>query len=190
MTKQERYYILINVEATETRGCSSMVEHQPSKLDTWVRFPSPASCDSGVVGNARPCQGRDRGFEPRLSLLKNSEISESFSRNNIICGCSSMVEHQPSKLDTWVRFPSPALCDSGVVGNARPCQGRDRGFEPRLSLLRTLKSQSPFDSLGNCFVNFLLCIIFFRKIFASIFFPVFSGCETGIFFKMFSQVAL
>ena len=47
-----------------------------------------------------------------------------------------MVEHQPSKLDTWVRFPSPALCDSGVVGNARPCQGRDRGFEPRLSLCR------------------------------------------------------
>ena len=27
-------------------------------------------CDCGVVGNARPCQGRDRGFEPRLSLLK------------------------------------------------------------------------------------------------------------------------
>ena len=24
------------------------------------------------------------------------------------CGCSSMVEHQPSKLDTRVRFPSPA----------------------------------------------------------------------------------
>ena len=28
-------------------------------------------CDSGVVGNARPCQGRDRGFESRLSLLKS-----------------------------------------------------------------------------------------------------------------------
>ena len=25
------------------------------------------------------------------------------------CGCSSVVEHQPSKLDMWVRFPSPAL---------------------------------------------------------------------------------
>src|SRR5262245_29684900 len=24
------------------------------------------------------------------------------------CGCSSMVELQPSKLATWVRFPSPA----------------------------------------------------------------------------------
>src|SRR5699024_7736705 len=60
-----------------------MVEHQPSKLDTWVRFPSPASdailhplhiCDSGVVGNARPCQGRDRGFEPRLSLFRPGHI--------------------------------------------------------------------------------------------------------------------
>ena len=29
--------------------------------------------------------------------------------DNKLCGCSSMVEHQPSKLDTWVRFPSPAL---------------------------------------------------------------------------------
>ena len=25
-----------------SRGCSSMVERQPSKLVTWVRFPSPA----------------------------------------------------------------------------------------------------------------------------------------------------
>lgn len=24
------------------------------------------------------------------------------------CGCSSMVESQPSKLVAWVRFPSPA----------------------------------------------------------------------------------
>ena len=30
-------------------------------------------CDSGVVGNARPCQGRDRGFEPRLSLQINEK---------------------------------------------------------------------------------------------------------------------
>ena len=45
----------------------------------------------------------------------------------MICGCSSMVEHQPSKLDTWVRFPSPAFCvrstqvcaaDTGEAGKA------------------------------------------------------------------------
>ena len=65
---------------SKIRGCSSMVEHQPSKLDTWVRFPSPASaesickmqtseiCASGSVGGARPCQGRGRGFESRLAL--------------------------------------------------------------------------------------------------------------------------
>ena len=29
-----------------------------------------------------------------------------------ICGCSSMVELQPSKLVTWVRFPSPALTEA------------------------------------------------------------------------------
>ena len=30
-------------------------------------------------------------------------------RSIFICGCNSMVEFQPSKLATWVRFPSPAL---------------------------------------------------------------------------------
>ena len=52
-----------------------------------------------------------------------------------------MVEHQPSKLDTWVRFPSPAftvpyLCDmrEWLSGGAPPCQGGGRGFDPRLAL--------------------------------------------------------
>ena len=31
-------------------------------------------CDSGVVGNARPCQGRDRGFGPLLSLYSKRDI--------------------------------------------------------------------------------------------------------------------
>ena len=30
-----------------------------------------------------------------------------------------MVEHQPSKLDTWVRFPSPALLFCRKKGNLR-----------------------------------------------------------------------
>ena len=32
-----------------------------------------------------------------------------FSKILFVRRCSSMVEHQPSKLNTWVRFPSPAL---------------------------------------------------------------------------------
>ena len=39
----------------------------------------------------------------------------------------------------WVRFPSPALCASGSVGGARPCQGRGRGFESRLALSKKHK---------------------------------------------------
>ncbi len=35
-----------------------------------------------------------------------------------ICGCSSMVEHQPSKLDTWVRFPSPAYVSVAQLDRA------------------------------------------------------------------------
>ena len=50
LTNKTACYILIIVAAVKRsviteatmRGCSSMVEHQPSKLDTWVRFPSPA----------------------------------------------------------------------------------------------------------------------------------------------------
>ena len=39
---------------------------------------------------------------------ENPRVSGSIPELGTICGCSSMVEHQPSKLDTWVRFPSPA----------------------------------------------------------------------------------
>ena len=34
-------------------------------------------CDSGSVGRVRPCQGRGRGFEPRLSLLKETDTQVS-----------------------------------------------------------------------------------------------------------------
>ena len=52
-------------------------------------------------------------------------------------------------------IPITRLCDSGVVGNARPCQGRDRGFEPRLSLFT--------ESLVNpVFTRFFLCLALAR----------------------------
>ena len=49
---------------------------------------------------------------------ENPRVSGSIPELGIeqmICGCSSMVEHQPSKLDTWVRFPSPALSGNQTV---------------------------------------------------------------------------
>ena len=43
-------------------------------------------------------------------LVWDQEVAGSNPVTPMSCGCSSMVEHQPSKLDTWVRFPSPACC--------------------------------------------------------------------------------
>ncbi len=37
------------------------------------------------------------------------KVGERSAQSKKICGCSSMVEPQPSKLIAWVRFPSPAL---------------------------------------------------------------------------------
>ena len=48
-----------------------------------------------------------RILSPRLFIAYIVLTWQQLSR---MCRCSSMVEHQPSKLDTWVRFPSPALC--------------------------------------------------------------------------------
>ena len=45
-----------NKSRRKMRGCSSMVEPQPSKLVVWVRFPSPAP---GVA--PRACRGEVRG---------------------------------------------------------------------------------------------------------------------------------
>ena len=42
-----------------------------------------------------------------------------------------MVEHQPSKLDTWVRFPSPAFCvRSTQVCAADTGKAGKRGIAP------------------------------------------------------------
>ena len=53
------------------------------------------------------------------------------------CGCGTMVEHQPSKLRTWVRFPSPAwlqskqlICASGSVVEHRLAKARAAGSNP------------------------------------------------------------
>ena len=53
----------------------------------------------------------------------NPPPSTMVKRRCCVCGCSSMVELQPSKLITWVRFPSPAPC---LLGSARIAQSVER----------------------------------------------------------------
>ena len=45
-------------------------------------------------------------------LIWDQEVAGSNPVTPTVSGCSSMVELQPSKLITWVRFPSPALYES------------------------------------------------------------------------------
>ena len=73
-------------------------------------------CDAGDTLQAQIAQLVEQRTEnPRVtgSIPVLGTVREAQSRMKfhifITCGCSSMVEHQPSKLDTWVRFPSPAL---------------------------------------------------------------------------------
>ena len=66
-----------------------------------------------------------------------------------ICGCSSMVEHQPSKLDTWVRFPSPALC-------VRSSAGQSNGLLSRGSRVRIPPGTLFFMSHGQQLMTFAL----------------------------------
>ena len=59
-------------------------------------------------------------------------------KNNKIRGCSSMVEHQPSKLDTWVRFPSPAfaMAKNALQKCVRSSVGQSNGLLSRGSGVR------------------------------------------------------
>ena len=54
----------------------------------------------------RPICGSGSGVEHRLAKARVASSNLVF--RSILCGCSSMVEPQPSKLMTWVRFPLPA----------------------------------------------------------------------------------
>ena len=64
------------------------------------------------------------------------------------CGCSSMVEHQPSKLDTWVRFPSPASCAKHMPCVARVSVADEAGVFTRLCVRNTLYSMREWLSGG------------------------------------------
>ncbi len=114
-----------------------------------------------------------------ISILKNPEKSIDFFLTSIKllcniyfavakyilqCRCSSVVEHQPSKLDMWVRFPSPASTKSPQVEpegffieQARP---RPQGSGSRLPArsvrgLRSTGARSPHHLLSKPNASFI-----------------------------------
>ena len=107
----------------------------PTRFAAWMR-PRCRSCVQAdafldVFGQQCPLTKREeeRGTGSQAGVRSAGSGQPVRDR-----GCSSMVEFQPSKLATWVRFPSPALscirccvrcCVSGIrccssVGRVRP----------------------------------------------------------------------
>ena len=73
-------------------------------------------CDI-IINVAGQQISKNRERRKTLVTLDCVEEFEWSCRNNLICGCSSLVESQPSKLVRWVRFPSPApLCAFNSAG--------------------------------------------------------------------------
>ena len=70
------------------------------------------------------------------------------------CGCSSMVEPEPSKLLTRVRFPSPAPClpplgGSFLSGSHFGCIRRRRRFQSRYSCISRIRRRR-FQGRYSC----------------------------------------
>ena len=87
-------------------------------------------CDSGVVGNARPCQGRDRGFEPRLSLLfdeKGHPKRMSFFVERAPSGAQSSSVFVPLR-SAQSRCPPDTLRRLSLLFNKKGTSGRDVPF--------------------------------------------------------------
>ena len=74
-------------------------------VDKWIRFSYNNTCVTNKESATR-C-----GSVWLEHLVWDQGVAGSnpvTSSSDYICRCGSMVEHQPSKLNTWVRFPSPA----------------------------------------------------------------------------------
>jgi hypothetical protein len=92
------------------RGCSSMVEPQPSKLMMWVRFPSPAPGVAGRCGRPqRPLAG---------SVGENSRVPVTApGMNTSIAHIAQSVEHFLGKEE--VTGSNPVVGSSFGAGSVR-----------------------------------------------------------------------
>jgi hypothetical protein len=101
---------------------------------------SPPRREVAQLGRALGSGPRGRRFKsclPDHSYSHQQRAAQSSIRSAALadnaCGCSSVVEPQPSKLVAWVRFPSPAPNVSGGVAQLARAFGsypKGRGFKP------------------------------------------------------------
>jgi hypothetical protein len=80
------------------RACTN--EAQSGGIPEWPKGSDCKSDGSAFTGS--------NPVSPTTSKRKISKLTCKRERDQRSRGCSSMVERQPSKLNAWVRFPSPA----------------------------------------------------------------------------------
>ena len=93
--------------------------------------------DARAAGDTGECPERQRGRTVNplaYAFVGSSPTSPTTyetdaARRDATCGCSSMVEQQPSKLMTRVRFPSPAPLPQ-THATAQPSAGRPGSLQP------------------------------------------------------------
>ena len=96
----------------------------------------PAPCGRFAFGldGTGECPERQRGrtVNPLAYAFVGSSPTSPTILVSSVRGCSSMVEQQPSKLMTRVRFPSPApkfhLCGEAFRVLAEPSTGRSAAY--------------------------------------------------------------
>ena len=107
----------------------------PSGVGVQVSSPAPCpqgSCGSDSVVECDLAKVEVAGSNPVFRSTGVSEQGTPRPSAYGLCGCSSTVEPQPSKLVAWVRFPSPAPFKNGrygdiqTMGKRRSCWDRTR----------------------------------------------------------------
>ena len=113
------------VGALRTRGRSSVVERQPSKLNVWVRFPSPAPARSAPLApkaglSRRCCSSEVEHFLGKEEVMGSIPISSSTS--------PSPVKTRMIHLRARARRndPSTPVAPSATGGTARVPRARRR----------------------------------------------------------------
>ena len=110
----------------QVEGSSPLAGTSNGEVAKWLNAADCNSVPFGSVVRIRPSPPLQDPLAQSVEHLTFNQRVRRSSRLRVtilICGCSSMVELQPSKLTTWVRFPSPAplICLNSSVGRAIGC---------------------------------------------------------------------
>ena len=89
---------------------NSLTAEQSRQIQVQILFEQPSATR---IPTKLPLasQTQQEGGDMWLAEALYKKRSKWWAVNRPICGCSSMVEFQPAKLATWVRFPSLAPID-------------------------------------------------------------------------------